>query len=293
MNHAQDSTTVSNRVSRQVRLARFLHFQPPSLLFPVCLMVLALAGAGTLAAQVAPPTNPVGFVLNGTFSDPSTNGGMAILGLMNFNGAGVVSGPYDLEIGSGGTQTQQSVSGSFTGAYSFASNGTGTMTLAFDSGLTLNLDVLIDGHSRGMELVVTSCSGTNCDLTGTVISGVGELEFDGRPHTFAAHPLNGSYGVHSTKSSPTPATSLGVWTFDHKGNATLVVTFVSTNGVVQTGTLTGTYSAHSNGTGTITIPPTGAQSGQTHMFVITDRGFIVLQTNRAGDGVLYGIGSVQ
>jgi hypothetical protein len=54
----------------------------------VSILVFAIAVAGTVAAQGTSPVGPYGFVLNGTYSDASTQGGVALLGLMNFDGAG-------------------------------------------------------------------------------------------------------------------------------------------------------------------------------------------------------------
>jgi hypothetical protein len=265
------------------------------------LLVLALATAGTVAAQVAPPVGPYGFVLNATFSDPSTQGGGAILGLMNFDGAGNVSGPYTLELGSGGANPKADVTGSLTGTYSSNPDGTGTMSVTLvDVGnvtiANVTLAMVIDDHSRNLQLAETGCTGAICDLTGTVVSGVAEIEFTGQVHPIHQGFLNGSYGLQTTKSSPTPATTLFVWTFDGAGNVTLSGTFVGPGPIAVRGTLLGTYSVNPDGTGNITIPPQqGSLMGQTFVFVITNghSGLLVLQTNRAGDGVMYGTGRHQ
>jgi hypothetical protein len=264
-------------------------------------LVLVLAVAGTVAAQVAPPVGPYGFVLNATFSDPSTNGGAAILGLMNFDGAGNVSGPFNFELGSGGSGPKQSIAGSFSGTYSSNPDGTGTISIALGTDLNLTLAMVIDNRGRGLQLAVTGCthpaeSGRMCSNSGVVTSGVGEIEFNGPVHPIHQRFLNGSYGLQLTKSSPTPATSLDVWTFDGAGNVTLSGTFVGPDLSVVSETRFGTYSVNPDGTGTITVPPQpGSLMGQTYAFVITNghSGLLVLQTNRAGDGVLYGTGRLQ
>ena len=259
----------------------------------------ALATAGTVAAQVAPPVGPYGYVLNARFSHPGLAGGVALLGLMTFDGAGNVSGPFNLEFGSGGLGQPASVTGSLTGTYTSNPDGTGTMTVVLVdvNNVTLinaTLAMVIDDRSREIQLAVTGCTGAICDLTGSVVSGVAEIA--------SSHPvrlgfLNGSYGLQLTKSSPTPATSLEVWTFDGAGGVTLSGTFVGPGPVVQSGTQFGTYSLNpdGSGTGTITIPPQNGSPG-THQFafVITGHsGILVLQLHRAGDGVLYGAGQLQ
>lgn len=262
-----------------------------SLLF---LLILAHAMAGTTAAQT-PPVGPYGFVLNATFSDPSTQGGVAMLGLIDFDGAGNLTGHYDLELGSGGTGQKASVTGSFTGTYSSNPDGTGTISTTLDIGVNATLAMVIDNHGRTLELAVTGCSGFICD-TGTVVSGVAEIEFTGVVHPVHQGFLNGSYGIQFTKSSPTPQTGVEVWTFDGAGNVSISGTFVGPNFSVGSGTLVGTYSVHPDGTGTVTIPPhPGSLMGQTHVFVIAEghSGLLVLQTNRAGDGVNYGTGRIQ
>jgi hypothetical protein len=64
---------------------------------------------------------------------------------------------------------------------------------------------------------------------------------------------------------------------------------------VQSGIQFGTYSVNPDGTGTITIPPQNGEGQKTWVFVISNghAGLLVLQRNRAGDGVLYGTGSHQ
>jgi hypothetical protein len=255
-------------------------------------LVLALATTGTAAAQVAPPVGPYGYVLNTRFSHPGLHGGVALLGLMNFDGVGNVSGPYNLEFGSGGVEQPASVTGSLTGTYTSNPDGTGTMAVVLVdvNNVTLinaTLAMVIDDRSREIQLAVTGCTGIICDLTGSVVSGVAEIA--------SSHPvrlgfLAGSYGLQLTKSSPTPATSLEVWTFDGMGGVTRTGTFVAPGPSVNSGEiLQGTYSVNTDGTGTVTT------NSKTFVFVITNghSGLLVLQIHRAGDGVLYGTGQIQ
>jgi len=62
------------------------------------------------------------------------------------------------------------------------------------------------------------------------------------------------------------------------------------------GTQTGTYSVNPDGSGTISLAPTQpGGNGQTYALVITDggSGLLLLQTNRAGNGVSFGTGRRQ
>ena len=279
MNRGQDST---------------LQFCAKSFSRLAFLLILALAVAGPVFAQTL-PVGPFGFVVNATYNDPSAYGGGAMLGLANFDGAGNVSGPYTLELGSGGGSAQQDISGTFNGTYSSNPDGTGTMSIALDIGVNLTLAMVIDNRGHGLELALTSCSGFICNFTG-VASGVGAAEFNSHPHPVNTQFLVGSYGIQFTKSAPTVFTELAVWTFDGAGNVSLAGTFVSPGPTVGSGTLTGTYNVNPNGTGTITVPPqSGSLFGQSYVFAIANghSGLLVLQTNRAGDGVLYGVGQLE
>ena len=255
------------------------------------ILILALVTAGAVTAQVAPPVGPYGFVLNATFIDPSSHPGGAILGLMNFDGAGNASGTYDLEQGG-----VASVTGSFTGTYSSNPDGSGTVSIALDDGDNLTLAMVIDDHGRGLQLVVTNwCTGPVCGLFGAVVSGVAEIEFNGAVHPVGLGHLNGGYGLQFTRTAPAPFTVLSVWTFDGAGHVALSETGVSPGPNVGSAMQSGTYSVNPDGTGTITLTPQPGLNGRTFAFVITQgrSGLLVLQTNRRGDGVLYGTGRLQ
>src|SRR5262249_55656763 len=117
-------------VGTQISGGSMLHtrFEGRSFSRLAAVLVLALAMAGTASGQVAPPVGPYGFVLNARFVHPGLEGGVAMLGLMNFDGAGNVGGSFDLEFGSGGAGQPASVTGSFTGTYSSSPiDGTGLM----------------------------------------------------------------------------------------------------------------------------------------------------------------------
>jgi len=82
------------------------------------------------------------------------------------------------------------------------------------------------------------------------------------------------------------------------GNVTITGTFVGAGLIQQTETQYGFYSVNpdGSGTGTITIPPQDGSPGtHTWVFVISEghSGLLVLQTHRAGDGVMYGSGRLQ
>jgi hypothetical protein len=278
----------------------------------VFLLVLALATAGIAAAQailVPPQVGPYGVVLNTTSTDTSTQGGAGMLDVFNFDGAGGVTGTYTLELGSGpNKQFPDTVTGSFTGTYipnPDDPNGiTWKVTIALDQGgVVLTLVMVVDDHGRGLQLALTGCSGPICGLTGQVVSGFGEAQFGGSVHPLHTGFLSSSYGMQSTKSSPSPQTSVEVWTFDGAGGVTFSGAFVGPPADpfqnpnlpnVQYGNLNGFYTVNPDGTGTITIPPKFV-GGNVHTwaFVITRSGLLALQTDRPGWGVVYLTGRLQ
>src|SRR5437660_10974729 len=68
-----------------------------------------------VSAQSMAPSGSFGFLINASYRDPSQTNGSAILGVMNFDGAGSVTGTYAAEPD---TAAAQNVAGTLTGTYS-------------------------------------------------------------------------------------------------------------------------------------------------------------------------------
>jgi hypothetical protein len=250
-------------------------------------LVLALT-LRTVSAQSMSPSGSFGLLINASYSDPSNENGLAILGVINFDGAGNVTGSYTVEQGSSPTNSSQPVTGAFTGTYSSNSDGTGTLTTTADNGTAFTFAMVSTDGGQGLQFVATNCP---CDMSTTTFRGIARAAYTGS--------LNASsYGFQAT-NSPTPAASLGVLSFDGAGNVSMSVTFVGLSGAsgqpnVFTGTSTGTYSSNPDGSGAITITMANGNM-QTYVFVITDggSGLLLLQTNRSGNGVSFGTGRRQ
>ena len=254
-------------------------------LLSVLVLVLTLR---TVSAQSMPPSGSFGYLLNGTYIDPSNESGLAILGVINFDGAGNVTGSYTIEQGSSPAHTSQPVTGSFTGTYTSNADGTGTLTTTADNGSPFTFATVITEGGRGLELVATNCP---CDMSTTTFSGVARAVYTGSVNA-------GAYGFQAT-NSPAPAASLGVLSFDGAGNVSMSVTFVGLSGAsgqpnIFTGTTNGTYSSNPDGSGALTFTMANGNM-QTYVFVITDggSGILFLQTNRSGNGVSFGTGRPQ
>ena len=225
---------------------------------PALLLTLTLL-CSLASAQSNSLSGSFGFLLNHT-------GGLAILGVMSFDGAGNVTGSYTARSNGG---HPQSPGGTFTGTYSSMPNGVGlkpgSVTIALDIGTTVSLDMVITDGGQGLQLVATNCG---CDLAGAVFSGVARAAYTGS--------VNGSYGFQ-LNSIPDPSGFLGVVSFDGAGNAVMSITNVGapqegSPPPVGGGTLQGTYSLNPDGSGTVTLTDPSGNPNQTFAIVSTDGG---------------------
>lgn len=251
-----------------------------------------------VAAQSTSPSGSFGFVVSASFTNSSLNAtGLAILGVMNFDGAGNVTGPYTYEVDANSATAAKTTAGTFTGTYSSNPDGSGSATLALDAGITLTLAVAIADGGHSLRLVATNfqfpATTCGCNLGGAVLSGIAKAAPSGS--------LNGSYGFQFD-ISPNASASIGVIRFDGAGNVALSLTFVGSSDSsgqptpTISGLQTGTYSVNGDGTGTINlIGVPGQSNNQTYAFVTIDggSGLLVIQTNRPGNGVLSGTARLQ
>ena len=248
-------------------------------------------------AQSASPNGTYGFLINSSFSLTSPNPtGLAVLGVMNFDGAGTVTGPYTYEVDANRPQAAKTTTGTFVGTYSSNPDGTGSMTMNLDSGITVKLAMVTGEAGHSLQLVATDFQfpPTNCacNVARVVITGIARAA--------PAGSLNGSYS-YALNNSPNVNASVGVATFDGAGNLSNSLTFVGAsdgNGQAQAPfglNQPGTYIINSDGTGTITLPAVPDSNRQTYAFVTTDNGagMLLLQTDRAGSGVASGIARLQ
>jgi hypothetical protein len=234
------------------------------------LLMCSFVSLAPVAAQSTSLSGSFGFLINSSFDSSSVNPtGLAILGVMNFDGAGNVTGPYTYEVDANRPNAAKTTTGTFTGTYSSNPDGTGSVTIALDAGITLTLATVITDGGQGLQLVATSFQfpATNCacSIGGVLLSGIARAA--------PAGSLNGSYGFQFN-ILPNTSASLGVAKFDGAGNVALSLTFVGsadssgkpTSAI--SGTQTGTYSINPDGTGTINIP---AVPGQSNAAASTDR----------------------
>ena len=259
----------------------------------VTLLVLLTVPALTLMcssayAQSTSPSGPFGFLLNESMTREVIDTGTAIIGIMNFDGAGNLTGSLIFERGGTSTKPVQSVAAALTGTYSSNPDGTGglTGTIADGAGnqLTFTFDTVIAEGGQSLQLISSGPDGNSS--RGEVLGGSARAGFAGSP--------KGSYAFQLT-SSPVPALTIGVLSFDGAGKA--VMTFKSVdsdpaNPVQSSGSLAGTYDVKPDGTGTIDLTPS---SGGTFAMVVTDSGsgLLLMQTDITGSNVLFGTARLQ
>jgi hypothetical protein len=90
-----------------------------------------------------------------------------LLGVLNFDGAGNVSGSYTI------VSKNPLASGTLTGTYSGNSDGSNTVNLTFDVGVTATASVAVTDGGTGLQLVVT---GGTLTKPGQVITGTGRIQ---------------------------------------------------------------------------------------------------------------------
>jgi hypothetical protein len=246
----------------------------------------------TAAAPVTTPSGPYGFLISSSYADPTNQPGLGLLGLMNFDGAGNANGSYTLQTGALGDTAPTTQSGTFTGTYSGNSDGTGSVTLTTDNGLSLTLATVLADGGHSLQFVATSLSCATCNISGTVINGIGR--------SAAVGSVKGAYAFQ-LNNTPTPSGAIGLISFDGAGNVTLSYTSVDagqdiSQPPVSTGTLSGTYALNPDGSGTVNLPAPPGQSGAAAFaLVMTDggSGLLLLRTQGPRTSISWGVAKLQ
>jgi hypothetical protein len=232
--------------------------------------VLALGLALSASAQVTSPNGSYG-ILGNRWID-SSNAASGFLGVLNFDGAGNVSGSYTLVAKNYAVST-----GTMTGTYSGNPDGSNTVNLTFDVGVTLTAAVAITDGGTGLQLLAT---GGTLLKPGQVFTGTGRNQ--------SAQGTNpaGSYGFLLNRwpdANHYSQSIFGVLNLDGAGNVrgSYAITR-TTDPTFFSGTLTGAYSINPSGAGSLTV---SLDVGVTATFaiVVTDggSGVLMLQTDES------------
>jgi len=184
------------------------------------------------------------FLVDRWTADASTDQ-FAMVGLMQFNGTGVVTGTYT-SISASTVET-----GALGGTYSVSPNGTGTISLTSGSTaqFAITLNSTVAGVPHGIQLLQTN------DNSNEVISGTAVLQSTAAG-TYSVASLKGNFAFQGNTWTADPMLAedgdIALFTFDGKGHLKATVTSMF-DGALYTNTVNGAYTVSSNGTGTVSI----------------------------------------
>jgi len=166
-------------------------------------------------AQGTSPSGAYGFQAS-LWSNNADNNGAALLGVINFDGAGNAAGKFTLQNGANSSRVQSTATGSFTGTYSGSPDGTGTLTLEFDAGFSLTFATVVTEGGQGMQFVSTSGGGGANNLGGGFIPMQGP--FNSLTGTLPAGLfLDGASGDVTLTASPATSPVAGTLVFSSSG----------------------------------------------------------------------------
>ena len=195
------------------------------------------------------------FLFNNRTADPNAVE-VVTLGVLTFNGKGGFSGSYT------SMRIQELTSGKLGGNYTVAANGTGTLT--FTRGLFFKFATVLSTNGAGIVNGVQMLQ-INDQSNEIVIGSV--LLLSTTAQTYSVASLNGifsfQYKVFTPDQDVTQTASIGLASFDGKGNCTFTSSTV-TDGRYTTSTESDTYTVATNGIGAIsngTVFALGGASG--------------------------------
>ena len=248
----------------------------------ICFAYLTPANKlSSASAQAVAPNGSYGILLN-QWKDANSNNISAILGVLNFDGAGNVTGTYTLVT----TKNPTAATGTWTGTYSGNPDGSNTVNLTFDVGGTITAAVMVTDGGNALQILLT---GGSLLKPGQVINGTGRIQ-----SAQGSMPA-GNYGYLINQwpdANNGPQGVFGLTYLDGAGKVFGFYTIAGNTGASAplTGTLTGTYSVNPDSTGSITINlDIGFTS--TYAMVVTDGGAGILTLLTGGTGGLKAVDS--
>ena len=203
----------------------------------------------------------------------------ATVGLITLDGKGNLSGTETAS--DGGTITTFSVSGTYTEE----ANCTGTAQITPSGGTAQNFNTVVVNSGKEVLLLETD--------NGSLAGGNAQAA----PATCSNGSLKGVYGYFHGRPGGIDGTAvnaiLGQFDADGAGNLTSgSFTWNEGNGVISTGTFTGTYSIAKNCTGSLTFSNEDDGSGSAVHFNValeSSKGFQIIQTDNGNDQPGFGV----
>ncbi|HYL34959.1 MAG TPA: hypothetical protein VEV17_03480 [Bryobacteraceae bacterium] len=227
------------------------------------------------SAQVTSPNGSYGILLNQWIDANGTTS--ALLAVLNFDGAGNITGTYTL-VG----QTYNVLTGTLTGTYSGNPDGSNTANLSLDLGATVTAVVTLTDGGAGLQFMATGGTGIQ---PGHVVTGSGRIQ-----SAQGSMPA-GSYGLLLNRwpdANNGPQGIFGVVNLDGAGNATGSYTAAGpgVGPAPISGTFTGAYSINPDSTGSLTLNlDIGATSKYAIAITEGGAGVLMLQTEGNGGGL--------
>lgn len=224
-----------------------------------CLLTIPLMGSPALAATCSYAN------LNGVFGYVHGRPGtlaVVVVGQLTLDGQGNITSGSWTESDDGAITT-----GTTTGTYTISPSCSGTLTLnSEDVGLS-HFNIYLNLGDKVFQMI-QSDSGSNQPGFGQA-KGMVTCGLPGKQRLLTINLVGFVNGF--------PAETVGAVTLDGKGNISGTETF-TTNGVVETLPVTGTYTENSNCTGSWQITPAGGTT--THLnTVIVNGGLMLIQTD--------------
>ena len=129
-----------------------------------------ITGTGRIqSAQRSIPAGSYGYLLN-QWPD-ANNDPQGVSGVFNLDGAGNVNGSYTV-VGSTGASGSV-LRGGLIGTYSVSSDGTGSMILNLDLGVTATFDIVVTEGGLGIQMLLVDFNGGGI---GSVVTGTARLQ---------------------------------------------------------------------------------------------------------------------
>jgi len=129
------------------------------------------------AAQNKPLSGSYGWLANVYQLDTGNGSGLSVLGIINFDGTGNLTGTYTGQSRGVDGGPARNGSGMLTGVYSINPDGTGLFTATLDIGLTLPIAFVLSEGGQALQLLSPTNlgDGGNISLQGTAQSLAGAL----------------------------------------------------------------------------------------------------------------------
>jgi hypothetical protein len=187
----------------------------PAASVPVLTLGLALCIA---QAQTTAPFGSFGILLNQWKSADANSSPGGLLGVLNFDGSGNISGSYTF------AGKNPRATGMWTGTSSGNPDGSTTVNLTLDVGAAITAAMAVTDGGAGLQIIVT---GGTLSKPGQVITGTGRVV------STQGTPPAGSYGYLLNQlpdANVSPGGTFGIFNLDGAGNISGSYTIVGITG---------------------------------------------------------------